>query len=114
VPAVKAAHLGGHSVERIPGEHKQAYWYGSLLTYAAKHFHHVALRLLGLAVLVSALPRALAGIPRDGWRASFAVGAMIVRVAGRFLVLGGSASGTGVVMQEPTPRLLKQSSSTGS
>jgi GT2 family glycosyltransferase len=114
VPEVKAAHLGGHSVRRIPGEHKSAYWYGSLLTYAAKHFHHVWLRLLGLAVVLSAFPRLLAGIPRDGWRASITAGAAVVRVAGRFVVLGVSASRGDAPAAEPTPRLLKQSSSTGS
>lgn len=58
VPEVMACHRGGHSVGQIPGSRAALLWYVSLLRYAFKHFRMVRARGVGIAVLLSAMPRA--------------------------------------------------------
>lgn len=64
-PKVAAEHEGGHSILRIGPGPKQVYWCASLLRYAAKHFRPVAYRGICLAVLLTSVPRAVAGMIRD-------------------------------------------------
>jgi N-acetylglucosaminyl-diphospho-decaprenol L-rhamnosyltransferase len=62
VPTVKAAHTGGHSVGRIPSGCRATYWCDSLLKYAEKHFRPWKFRGICAAVVLSSLPRMVAGM----------------------------------------------------
>lgn len=57
-PGVRAAHRGGHSVERIPALSRQLHWYDSLLGYAGKHFPAGWRRCLCVAAMAGAGLRA--------------------------------------------------------
>ena len=59
-PGTWAVHQGAHSVEKLPPERRQAYWYGSLLEYAAKHYSPGGRAVVALAVLFGAAMRMLA------------------------------------------------------
>jgi GT2 family glycosyltransferase len=83
-PAARAIHAGGHSVARIPLEIREKYWYGSLLKYAGKHYHSVALRVVCLAVAAGAAGRAVFAFPRGGLRV-FEVYSSVIRLSFSFL-----------------------------
>ncbi len=57
-PGAVARHSGGHSVNQLGVEQRQISWYGSLLTYARKHFRSPAGRAVCFAILVGAAVRA--------------------------------------------------------
>jgi len=65
VPQVRAEHAGGHSVKKLPAGRMEEYWYGSLLTYAAKHFRPWPYRAVCLAAVLSTVPRTIAGMIRE-------------------------------------------------
>jgi N-acetylglucosaminyl-diphospho-decaprenol L-rhamnosyltransferase len=65
VPQVRAEHLGGHSIRKLPSGRKEVYWYVSLLTYGAKHFRPWPYRGICLAAVLSVVPRTIAGIFRE-------------------------------------------------
>ena len=65
VPQVRAEHLGGHSVRKMPASSKEVYWYDSLLRYGAKHFRPWPYRGVCLAAVLSTVPRMIAGIFRE-------------------------------------------------
>jgi N-acetylglucosaminyl-diphospho-decaprenol L-rhamnosyltransferase len=65
LPQVRAEHLGGHSVRKLPPSSREVYWYDSLLRYGAKHFRPWPYRGVCLAAVLSAVPRAIAGIFRE-------------------------------------------------
>lgn len=65
VPQVAAEHVGGHSVSQIPQGCRSAYWCASLLTYASKHFGSSAYRGVCLAVVLTSVPRTVAGMIRE-------------------------------------------------
>jgi N-acetylglucosaminyl-diphospho-decaprenol L-rhamnosyltransferase len=65
VPQVRAEHSGGHSVRTLPRTRTEEYWYGSLLTYAAKHFRPWPYRGVCLAAVLSTVPRTVAGMIRE-------------------------------------------------
>jgi len=65
VPQVRAEHAGGHSVKKLPASRMEEYWYGSLLTYAAKHFRPWPYRGVCLAAVLSTVPRTIAGMIRE-------------------------------------------------
>jgi N-acetylglucosaminyl-diphospho-decaprenol L-rhamnosyltransferase len=65
VPQVRAEHLGGHSVRKLPRASMEVYWYDSLLTYGAKHFRPWPYRGVCLAAVLSAVPRTIAGMFRE-------------------------------------------------
>jgi N-acetylglucosaminyl-diphospho-decaprenol L-rhamnosyltransferase len=65
VPSVKGRHKGGHSVGKLDWSLRATYWCDSLLRYAAKHFSTAEYRGVCAAVLVSSVPRGLAGILRE-------------------------------------------------
>ena len=79
VPAVKARHQGGHSVGTLESAHRATYWCDSLLRYAAKHFSTAEYRGVCAAVLLSSVPRGMAGILRE---AKFEPLTVSVRIAG--------------------------------
>ena len=60
-PQTWAVHRGAHSVDKLPPERRQTYWYGSLLEYAAKHYSPGGRAMVGLAVLFGAAMRMPAG-----------------------------------------------------
>jgi N-acetylglucosaminyl-diphospho-decaprenol L-rhamnosyltransferase len=62
VPSVTAAHLGGHSVGRVPAEWRAVYWCVSLLRYSGKYFHPIAFRGICLGVALSSIPRMAVGM----------------------------------------------------
>jgi GT2 family glycosyltransferase len=65
VPRVRAEHLGGHSVRKLPAASMEVYWYDSLLGYGAKHFRPWPYRGVCLAAVLSTVPRTIAGIFRE-------------------------------------------------
>lgn len=65
VPQVEAEHAGGHSIAGLRSGCRQRFWCASLLRYAAKHFSPFAYRGLCLAVAVTSVPRAVAGMIRE-------------------------------------------------
>lgn len=58
-PSVRILHHGGHSVQKIELGCRQRVWYGSLLTYAVKHFSPSARRVLAVTVGFAVVPRIL-------------------------------------------------------
>jgi N-acetylglucosaminyl-diphospho-decaprenol L-rhamnosyltransferase len=88
VPEVRATHLGGHSVNRLPGARRTRLWYGSLLRYAAKHFSPLEYRIVCLAAFCSAVPRMMAGIVRERSLAPLTTFIDILSFVGRRLVSG--------------------------
>ncbi|HWF65974.1 MAG TPA: glycosyltransferase family 2 protein [Acidobacteriaceae bacterium] len=79
-PGARANHQGGHSVGKIAPGIREKYWYGSLLEYAAKHFHPIGFVAVCLSVIVGSAARAVAVFPRAGSR-GFAVYGSVVRLA---------------------------------
>ena len=65
VPQVRAEHLGGHSVRKLPAASMEVYWYDSLLRYGAKHFRPWPYRGVCLAAVLSTVPRTVAGMFRE-------------------------------------------------
>lgn len=65
VPRVRAEHLGGHSIRKLPAIRMEVYWYDSLLRYGAKHFRPWPYRGVCLAAVLSAVPRMVAGMIRE-------------------------------------------------
>ena len=86
LPGVRAEHLGGHSVRKLPVARMEQYWYVSLLSYAAKHFRPWPYRGVCLAAVLSTVPRTIAGIFRE-WNLNPVVsGYKIIRLAVKRLV----------------------------
>ncbi len=88
VPKVAAEHEGGHSISRLRSGCRQVYWCASLLKYAAKHFPPPAFRGICLAVLLTSVPRAVAGMIREQSLSPIRGCLNIVGFAGRQLVSG--------------------------
>lgn len=88
VPEVAAEHEGGHSISRLEAGCRQVYWCVSLLRYAAKHFPPFAYRGICLAVLLTSVPRAVAGMIREQSLSPIRGCMNIVGFAGRRLVSG--------------------------
>ncbi|MGH9648146.1 MAG: glycosyltransferase family 2 protein [Bryobacteraceae bacterium] len=65
LPWVRAEHLGGHSVHKLPAASMEVYWYDSLLRYGAKHFRPWPYRGVCLAAVLSTVPRTIAGMFRE-------------------------------------------------
>ena len=85
-PGVRAEHSGGHSVKKLPPARMEEYWYGSLLTYAAKHFRPWPYRGVCLAALLSAVPRTVAGMIRGRGRNPVVSSYKIMQLAVKRLV----------------------------
>ena len=65
VPSVVARHQGGHSVRQLSEGCRALYWCDSLLKYGSKHFRSMAYRAVCLAVVLSSVPRMVAGMIRE-------------------------------------------------
>jgi GT2 family glycosyltransferase len=89
VPSVTARHRGGHSVSRISSQRRASYWCVSLLTYAAKHFGPGAFRGICAAVVLSSIPRMVAGMISERTLSSVVTYCNIMRFAGLCLVSPG-------------------------
>ncbi len=59
VPQAVAKHTGAHSIVKLTLEKRRIYWYGSLLRYAAKHFHANGVRVVCAAVVLGSFLRIL-------------------------------------------------------
>ena len=82
-------HSGGDSVGRQPETELRLNWYSNLLRYVAKHHGEINYRLVCVAVLVCAFPRAVAGMMRTGGAEAFQAYRAVSRMAlGRLLSLG--------------------------
>jgi GT2 family glycosyltransferase len=88
VSEVAAIHSGAHSISQIPQRCRASYWCASLLRYAAKHFRSSAYRGLCLAVLLTSVPRAVAGMIRERSLFPLLSSFRIMRFAGRGLSSG--------------------------
>jgi GT2 family glycosyltransferase len=86
VPEVVARHAGAHSIAQLPAGCRAWYWCVSLLRYAAKHFGWLGYHAVSAAVVLSAVPRMLAGIIRERSTSPVAVYCKIAWFAGRCLV----------------------------
>ena len=96
VPGVRAEHLGGHSVGKIPSGRKEVYWYDSLITYGAKHFRPWPFRGICLVAVVSVVPRTIAGMFREQSLNPVVRCVQIMRSAIKGLLSGvGPAQGSG-------------------
>ncbi len=86
VPEASASHAGGHSIAQVPAGRRAVYWCASLLRYASKHFREAGYRGVCAAVVVSSLPRMVAGMIVERSIAPIAAYSKIVRFAGLCLV----------------------------
>jgi len=86
VPQVRAEHLGGHSVRKLPATRMEVYWYDSLLTYGAKHFRPWQYRGLCLVAVLSTVPRMIAGMIRENNLNPVVSCVQIIRLAAKRLV----------------------------
>jgi N-acetylglucosaminyl-diphospho-decaprenol L-rhamnosyltransferase len=88
VPRVRAGHLGGHSVRKLPSARMEVYWYDSLLTYGVKHFRPWPYRCICLVAVLSTVPRMIAGIFREHSLNPVVSCVQIMRLAVRRLLSG--------------------------
>jgi GT2 family glycosyltransferase len=86
VPSVTAAHDGAHSIAQVPTGCRAIWWCVSLMQYAAKHFGAVGYRAVCLAVLVTSIPRAVAGMMTERSLAPASTYSKIIRFAAKRLV----------------------------
>lgn len=87
VPEARAAHEGGHSVEKLLPASRASYWYGSLLRYSAKHLGPWRTRAVAAAVLLGITGRMILDTVnrRRGAGAGYSA---VARMAARALVTG--------------------------
>jgi hypothetical protein len=95
VPSVLAQHRGGHSIRLVPRGCRSLYWCVSLLRYAAKHFSPIGYRGVCAAVLLSSIPRMVAGMIADRSLSQVAAYSRIIRFAGLCLVSSGRSVALG-------------------
>jgi GT2 family glycosyltransferase len=81
VPSVVGEHRGGHSVMELPPGCRALFWCDSLLKYAAKHFQALEYRAVCLAVVLTSVPRMVAGMIQERNLSPIAVYLKIVRGA---------------------------------
>jgi len=86
LPSVVARHEGGHSVGRIAARQRASYWCVSLLRYAAKHFRPWSFRGVCAAVVLSSVPRMVAGMIAERALSPAKTYFNIMRFAGMCLV----------------------------
>jgi hypothetical protein len=110
VPEARAAHRGAHSARQLSPSSREGYWYGNLLTYAAKHFHRLSFAVVCVAVVLGSILRAIAGFFR--WRSPNSVLAYgrIIRKAGSLLIAGRKRT-PGLALTVPRPSGSTQSGS---
>jgi N-acetylglucosaminyl-diphospho-decaprenol L-rhamnosyltransferase len=88
VPSAIAAHGGGHSASQLQIQAREAFWYGNLLRYAAKHFRPQAFLVVCAAVMLGSCFRTIWGIIRFGSLKPISVYRGIFRLAAAFLTPG--------------------------
>jgi len=94
VPCVVAEHHGGHSAGALPPGCRAVLWCDSLLEYAAKHFRSLDYRAICLAVVLTSVPRMVAGMIRQRTLSPVVGYSKVVRSASRRFILGrGSRQG---------------------
>jgi N-acetylglucosaminyl-diphospho-decaprenol L-rhamnosyltransferase len=86
LPQVRARHLGGHSVRALGLSCREAYWYDSLLRYAAKHFRFGQFHAVCLAAMLAVVPRMVVGMIRTRSLKPIATGFYLLILTGRRLV----------------------------
>jgi N-acetylglucosaminyl-diphospho-decaprenol L-rhamnosyltransferase len=59
VPTALVAHVGAHSIRKLPLGLRELYWYGSLLRYATKHYSPFARRMVCSSVVAGSAIRAV-------------------------------------------------------
>jgi hypothetical protein len=84
-PLAVANHTGGHSIPTLTVEMRRIYWYGSLLSYAVKHFKPATARVVCLAVITGSFLRAAAESALGRSLRPLAVYRQVARLAGGFL-----------------------------
>jgi N-acetylglucosaminyl-diphospho-decaprenol L-rhamnosyltransferase len=87
-PSTVASHEGGHSVGRLASRRRAQYWCVSLLKYAGKHFRPWAFRGISAAVVLSSVPRMVAGMISERSFSPAVTYLTIMRFAGACLVKG--------------------------
>jgi len=87
-PKAVALHTGAHSISKIAVELRPVYWYSNLIRYAAKHFRPTAFRVVCLAVLLGALPRAAVECAAERSIRPLAAYGKVVRLASRYFLFG--------------------------
>lgn len=92
VPQVMASHAGAHSIAQLNAGCRAWYWCVSLLRYAAKHFPDLGYRGVCAVMLLSAVPRMLAGIIRERSLSPVVVHSKIAKYAGLRLLSGRGMS----------------------
>jgi GT2 family glycosyltransferase len=88
VPQVRARHQGGASIAQLNWAHREAYWYGSLLKYASKHFSPFKSRGVCGAVVLGSAIRSLIGVFSRRTLQAISVYGKIAGLATRCLVGG--------------------------
>jgi N-acetylglucosaminyl-diphospho-decaprenol L-rhamnosyltransferase len=86
IPEASASHIGGHSVTQVPASSRAGYWCASLIRYASKHFREPGYRGVCAAVVLSSIPRMVAGMMLARSLAPISAYSKIVRFAGLRLV----------------------------
>lgn len=87
LPSITARHRGGNSANKLAWETRQLFWYGSLLSYAAKHFPCSGRFAVSAAVVIGFLPRVAARVLSTGGLGVVSVYSRVVWLA--YLALGG-------------------------
>ncbi|MBX9602509.1 MAG: glycosyltransferase family 2 protein [Bryobacteraceae bacterium] len=82
-PEVRAEHIGGHSVNKLPETLRKRNWYSNLLRYATKHYREIPYRAVCGAVALASLPRMVAGMIAERSVGPFASYGAVVRLATR-------------------------------
>ena len=94
-PRAVAKHTGGHSIRALSLEKREQYWYGSLLEYAAKHYHPITFRAICLAVAAGALFRMPGVGVRQGRKAIAVYGDVVGLALSRFFRSRKTSAGNG-------------------
>jgi N-acetylglucosaminyl-diphospho-decaprenol L-rhamnosyltransferase len=92
-PLARAKHAGAHSIGGLRVENRERYWYGSLLEYAAKHYRWFAFESTCAAVVLSAMMRAVRGLPHYKLRALKVYGGIVGLALSRAFRLPARHSG---------------------
>ncbi len=92
-PHFRAGHSGGHSVAKISWRHRQLYWYGSLLRFAARHFGLVGRWIICWAVILGLVPRLVMGIITERSTQVVGVCVRLMRLAFWYLSRGDPGEG---------------------
>ncbi len=88
-PALRATHLGAHSVARLEWVERQQNWYSGLLGYVSKHFQTLGRVLVCLSLIFGAVPRIVAGMIWKRSLGPLGLYGRLVRLAVRAAVLPG-------------------------